>query len=386
MTYIMMKNVVISAVIMAMGICTGCSDDGYTINGTVENGNLNGKFVYKIDGSSINKDRSNPQKDSAVIKDGKYTFKGDVPNLDYCTVYLESDNPNKPAVIYATVALEKGVINLFTDRNNKTVVSGTPLNDSYQNFTNEYKVYIDTLQGKYALLDKMEKNELDTSAVDLDNVQTSIRECREKMMALNRDYVKNNINNPAVWYMDLYNAVASEESVDGKKELIAGANEYTKSLPIYKVIAEQIEVLEKTAVGKLFTDFTMEDAEGNKVSLSDYVGKGKYVLVDFWASWCGPCRAEMPNVVEAYKKFGGDNFEIVGVSLDAKKDDWLKAIKDMNLSWKQMSDLKAWECEGSKKYGVNGIPATVLFDREGVIIARDLRGEELQSKLEELLK
>lgn len=386
MTYIMMKNVIISAVIMVLGICTGCSDNGYTINGTVENSNLNGKFVYKIDGSSINKDRSNPQKDSAVIKDGKYTFKGDVPNLDYCSVYLRSDNPNEPAIIYATVALEKGVINIFTDGNNKTRVSGTPLNDSYQSFTNEYKGYMDTLQEKYTLLDKVKKNELDTSAVDLDNVQASIRECREKMMALNRDYVKNNINNPAVWYLYLYNAVASEDSIDGKKELIAGANEYTKSLPIYKVIAEQIDVLEKTSVGKPFTDFTMEDAEGNKVSLSDYVGKGKYVLVDFWASWCGPCRAEMPNVVEAYKKFGGDNFEIVGVSLDSKKDDWLKAIKDMNLSWKQMSDLKAWECEGSKKYGVDGIPATVLFDREGVIIARDLRGEELQSKLEELLK
>lgn len=242
------------------------------------------------------------------------------------------------------------------------------------------------MQQKWALIDKVKKNELDTSAVDLDSVKATIKECSKKLLALIRDYVKNNVNNPAVWYRNLYNAVTKEDSVEGKKELIAGANEYTKSLPIYKVIAEQIDKLEKTSVGKPFTDFTMEDAEGNKVSLSDYVGKGKYVLVDFWASWCGPCRAEMPNVVEAYKKFGGDNFEIVGVSLDSKKDDWLKAIKDMNLSWKHMSDLKAWECEGSKKYGVNGIPATVLFDREGVIIARDLRGEELQSKLEELLK
>ena len=382
----MMKNIVFSVLFIAIGICAGCSDNGYTINGTVENNNLNGKFVYKIDGSSITEDRNNPKKDSAVIKDGKYIFKGDISNPDYCSIYLESDNANEPAIIYATVALEKGVINIFTDENNKTMVSGTPLNDSYQSYTDEFKNYIDVLKEKYALLDKVEKNELDTSIMDLDSIKASIRECRDKMMSLNREYVKNNVNNPAVWYMDLYDAVASEESVEGKKELIAGANEYTRSLPMYKVIAEQIDVLEKTSVGKLFTDFTMEDADGNKVSLSDYVGKGKYVLVDFWASWCGPCRAEMPNVVEAYKKFGGDNFEIVGVSLDAKKDDWLKAVNDMNLSWKQMSDLKAWECEGAKKYGVNGIPATVLFDREGVIIARDLRGDELQSKLGELLK
>ena len=381
-----MKNIVFSVLFIAIGICAGCSDNGYTINGTVENNNLNGKFVYKIDGSSITEDRNSPKKDSAVIKDGKYIFKGDISNPDYCSIYLESDNANEPAIIYATVALEKGVINIFTDENNKTMVSGTPLNDSYQSYTDEFKNYIDVLKEKYALLDKVEKNELDTSIMDLDSIKASIRECRDKMMSLNREYVKNNVNNPAVWYMDLYDAVASEESVEGKKELIAGANEYTRSLPMYKVIAEQIDVLEKTSVGKLFTDFTMEDADGNKVSLSDYVGKGKYVLVDFWASWCGPCRAEMPNVVEAYKKFGGDNFEIVGVSLDAKKDDWLKAVNDMNLSWKQMSDLKAWECEGAKKYGVNGIPATVLFDREGVIIARDLRGDELQSKLGELLK
>lgn len=104
------------------------------------------------------------------------------------------------------------------------------------------------------------------------------------------------------------------------------------------------------------------------------------------ASWCAPCRAEMPNILEAYKKFGGKDFEIIGISLDSQKEAWLNALKELNLPWIQLSDLKGWNCEGSKLYGVSGIPATVLFDRNGIIIARDLRGNELQAKLEELLK
>ena len=104
------------------------------------------------------------------------------------------------------------------------------------------------------------------------------------------------------------------------------------------------------------------------------------------ASWCAPCRAEMPNIFEAYKNFGGKDFEVIGISLDSQKEAWLNALKELNLPWIQLSDLKGWNCEGSKLYGVSGIPATVLFDRNGIIIARDLRGNELQAKLEELLK
>ncbi len=145
-------------------------------------------------------------------------------------------------------------------------------------------------------------------------------------------------------------------------------------------IKENVEKMKATAVGKKFTDFEMQTPEGKTVKLSDYVGKGKTVLVDFWASWCGPCRREMPNLVEAYAKYKNKNFEIVGVSLDQSADSWKEAIKKLNITWPQMSDLKYWNCEGAKLYAVSSIPHTVLIDGDGIILARGLHGEELQEK------
>ena len=135
-----------------------------------------------------------------------------------------------------------------------------------------------------------------------------------------------------------------------------------------------------------FVDFEMQTPEGKTVKLSDYVGKGKVVLVDFWASWCGPCRREMPNLVETYAKYKGKNFEIVGVSLDQDGAAWKEAIKKLDMTWPQMSDLKFWQSEGAQLYAVNSIPHTVLIDGSGKIIARGLHGEELQAKIAEAVK
>ena len=151
-------------------------------------------------------------------------------------------------------------------------------------------------------------------------------------------------------------------------------------------VKEQTEKQKKTAVGTKFIDFEMQTPEGKTVKLSDYAGKGKVVLVDFWASWCGPCRREMPNLVEAYAQYKGKNFEIVGVSLDQDAAAWKESIKKLNMTWPQMSDLKFWQSEGAQLYAVNSIPHTVLIDGDGTIIARGLHGEGLQAKLAEVVK
>lgn len=136
-------------------------------------------------------------------------------------------------------------------------------------------------------------------------------------------------------------------------------------------------------VGAMAIDFMQNDVNGKPVKLSDF--RGKYVLLDFWASWCAPCRSENPNVVKAYQAYKDKNFTILSVSLDKEKEDWLKAIADDGLTWTHVSDLKGWKNAASTQYGVKGIPANFLIDPQGKIVATDLREEELDKKLKELL-
>ena len=144
--------------------------------------------------------------------------------------------------------------------------------------------------------------------------------------------------------------------------------------------------LQRVGVGQPYLDFTQETPEGTFLSLSELVGKSKLLLVDFWASWCSPCRAENPNVVAVYKEYHEKGFDVLGVSLDMKKENWIKAIEDDGLIWHNVSDLKYWNNEAAQDYAVSSIPSNVLIDENGTIIAKNLRGEDLRKKVEELLK
>ena len=199
-----------------------------------------------------------------------------------------------------------------------------------------------------------------------------------------KEGVQKNITNPVgvfLFKQTFYNN-STEENAALLEQIPAN---FQNDETIVKV-KEQTEKQKKTAVGTKFIDFEMQTPEGKTVKLSDYAGKGKVVLVDFWASWCGPCRREMPNLVEAYAQYKGKNFEIVGVSLDQDAAAWKESIKKLNMTWPQMSDLKFWQSEGAQLYAVNSIPHTVLIDGDGTIIARGLHGEGLQAKLAEVVK
>ena len=161
-------------------------------------------------------------------------------------------------------------------------------------------------------------------------------------------------------------------------------SEHTKSVEQYYNQINERKQQVKIEVGSIAPEISLPSPKGDTINLSSL--KGKYVLLDFWASWCRPCRGENPNLVKAYQKYHNKGFEIYQVSLDKGKEEWVNAIAKDNLTWKHVSDLKFWKCTPAKVYGVQGIPASFLLDKEGKIIAMNLRGEELQSKLAEIFK
>ncbi|WP_448633938.1 peroxiredoxin family protein [Pedobacter panaciterrae] len=170
---------------------------------------------------------------------------------------------------------------------------------------------------------------------------------------------------------------------DNARALMPLLSEKVKRSSFVKQINNALILNAKTAVGQPAPLFSMADSDGKMISLTDF--KGKYVLIDFWASWCGPCRKENPNVVSAYRKYHDKGFEILGVSLDTKKDAWLSAIKADDLTWNHVSDLKGWANAAAAVYGVKSVPASFLIGPDGKVVAKDLRGEELHKKLESIL-
>lgn len=363
-----MKKIVYLFAAGTMFLAACSSEPAYKISGMIS-GAADGETVYLQEA----KGRELVKLDSAVVTNGTFTFNGrqDAAVNRYITYQAEGKR------MMVDFFLENG--NITVALGDENTVSGTPNNDIYQ----AYKKEAGALNKEMRALYEKSKAE-DLTEEQNAELEKQYEALDAKLSELTYNTIDANIANPVgihLWPGNSYSMdLAQLQALAAKVPA-----EYQSEERIANLL-KRIEVLTKTAVGQKFTDFTLPDPEGNPVKLSDIIAKNKYTLIDFWASWCGPCRREMPNVVAAYKEFNKKGFGIVGVSLDNDAEAWKKAIKDMGMTWDHMSDVKGWQCEGAALYGVNSIPATVLVAQDGTIVERNLRGEAIAEKLKELLK
>ena len=362
----MKKVTYVLATAAFLAACSG--NQGYTVTGTVD-GAADGTMVYL----QQQEGRQFIKLDSAVIENGQFTLEGRQDTAKVCVLTCKAGEE----AVGMDFFLENGQINvqLSADAHSAT---GTPNNDAYQIIRQQLNDLNKQLFATYESLS-------DSTLTDeqLEGKRTDIEALNDKMDEVSKAGIAQNITNAVGVYLLKRNYYSM--GVEELEPLVAQIPAELTDEAVTQ-IKDKVEKLKATAVGQKFTDFEMKTPDGKPVKLSDYVGKGKVVLVDFWASWCGPCRREMPNLVEAYKKYRNKGFEIVGVSLDRDAEAWKNGIEKLDITWPQMSDLKYWDCEGAKLYAVSSIPHTVLIDGEGVILARGLHGEELQKQIAEALK
>ena len=225
------------------------------------------------------------------------------------------------------------------------------------------------------------KGEKPTTSIKVVQLSAALDSISDEQLKLVKRIIRENKHNqiPASYIKE----AMYELGYEGLKEALDPTAAYYNNPDLEKP-KQLLASFEKRKPGTMFHELTMKDMEDREVKLSQWAGKGNYVLVDFWASWCGPCRQEMPNVIQNYERYHAKGFEIVGVSFDQKKDAWVAAVQQIGMRWPQMSDLKGWQCAASDIYGVRSIPASVLLDPQGKIIAIDLRGKALGEKLKEI--
>ena len=358
------KSVLLLAVVIAIAMPSMAQQLNFSVNGTYGE---DGKKIYLIDKlteSTI---------DSVVVSSGKFSFAGTAQKDALMGVRAEDQD-------WVTLFFNDGTpvaVNV-----NDSTLKGSPQNERLARYDKEQDAPMKNMRAKVS---KMTPEEIEAHGEELmDEMNKAI----DASITMANKLFKEEANTLIpVAFAQLYffdNGVEEYDRLVNEK--VAFANHpYLKKAKDEVAQALKPQDSPKTAfIGQQYIDLEMADPDGKMHKISELVGEGKWVLVDFWASWCGPCRSEMPNVLEAYNKYHDKGFEVVGISFDQKKEAWVKAIEQINMPWIQLSDLKGWQCAAAPVYKIDAIPDNILIDPQGKIIDRALRGKPLHHRLQKI--
>jgi len=360
--------------LFTVALITSCnneasSQDSYTISGTVR-GASEGNIYLKTRGAN-----GWETLDSCSLKESKFSMKGQTEAIQL--TYLTGDFFRGGIPLF--IENSDIHINMHKDSIASAVVTGSETTIVYNGVTESLASYDVIWQDfYYNTFRYMNDEEKAANEEYLNSIYDSAQ-------ILKKNYLKNYLsehNNSiasAQLCLDQEDALGTE----GMVEVYAKLSPEVLQSESGKQLTKRVDIVKKTAIGQPLIDFVMNDTTGKPVKLSEATS-GKYVLVDFWAAWCGPCRGENPNVVANYKKYHDKGFDVFGVSFDKNKQDWIKAINDDGLVWTQVSDIQGWNNAAGKLYGIRSIPQNILLSPEGIIIEKNLRGSALGKKLEEI--
>lgn len=371
----MKKFLLLAAAVVGLA---SCSNGGYNITG-----NITGEDEAIVSGKAylVNSDRKNPTRDTVDVVNGRFKFEGVVVDPD--TYYIQVDG--LPGYVALFLENTSFTVNAESDKLAEAEVKGGETQDLIALVNEEgERIQNELIPDSKAIMDEYRNPE--TTPERRKEIVELFNQVDAKVRAFSDSIV---LANPLSYYSLMqFAGDVLDMSLPMAEEVLAGFKSDERFANHKKLLAAEELINKERAlqVGQVAPDFTMKDPDGNEVKLSDVYKKGKVTMIDFWAGWCNPCRQFNPKLVEIYKKYHKKGFEILGVSLDRDREQWLDAIKTDKLTWTQVSDINFWDTEAAKLYNVRYIPQNAFVDAEGKIIARRVSEEEIVKLLEEHLK